>query len=162
MGTLGTQEMIIIFVLALLVFGPKKLPELGRTAAKALAEFRKASADLKASLEREVNSLERESESLKSEVSKHLQDPVYNYHEDPSYYDSGAYGSETYDSTATSTNTVSASATQGAEQTTAGTNALPAPDAEGKKDVAAAVALQNAPEGTVPHTANGEPQKAAS
>jgi TatA/E family protein of Tat protein translocase len=48
MGTLGIQEMIVIFVIALVLFGPKKLPELGRTIGKAITEFRRASNDLKA------------------------------------------------------------------------------------------------------------------
>ena len=42
MWTLGWQETVFIFLLALLIFGPKKLPELGKTIAKGLAEFRRA------------------------------------------------------------------------------------------------------------------------
>jgi len=64
MGTLGIQEMIVIFVIALVLFGPKKLPELGRTIGKAITEFRRASNDLKASFEREMQTLERESQSM--------------------------------------------------------------------------------------------------
>jgi len=48
MGTLGVQEMIVIFLVALVLFGPKKLPELGKTIGKALTEFRRHSNDLKA------------------------------------------------------------------------------------------------------------------
>src|SRR5438876_1045489 len=47
MGPLGYPEMIFIFFLALILFGPKKLPELGRTVGKALTEFRRASTELK-------------------------------------------------------------------------------------------------------------------
>jgi sec-independent protein translocase protein TatA len=65
MGPIGVQEMIAIFLVALVLFGPKKLPELGRTIAKAITEFRRASSDLKATFEREMQSLERESESIK-------------------------------------------------------------------------------------------------
>jgi len=54
MGPVGAQEMVIIFIVALVLFGPKKLPELGRTIGKALTQFRRASADLKASFEREM------------------------------------------------------------------------------------------------------------
>jgi sec-independent protein translocase protein TatA len=61
MGTIGVPEMIFIFVLALLIFGPKKLPELGRSLGKGLAEFRRASNELKGSLEREMHNLEQES-----------------------------------------------------------------------------------------------------
>src|SRR5262249_38808058 len=68
-GTLGVQEMIIIFLVALVLFGPKKLPELGKTIGKALTEFRRASNDLKATFEREMHTLERESESLHQAAS---------------------------------------------------------------------------------------------
>jgi sec-independent protein translocase protein TatA len=63
-GTLGVQEMIVIFLIALVLFGPKKLPELGRTIGKAITEFRRASNDLKSSFEREMQTLERESQSI--------------------------------------------------------------------------------------------------
>jgi sec-independent protein translocase protein TatA len=53
MGPLGWQETVFIFVLALLVFGPKKLPELGKTIGKALTEFR-ASSELKSTWDREM------------------------------------------------------------------------------------------------------------
>jgi sec-independent protein translocase protein TatA len=65
MGTLGVQEMLVIFLVALVLFGPKKLPELGRTIGKALTEFRRASNDLKATFDREMQTLERESIELK-------------------------------------------------------------------------------------------------
>jgi TatA/E family protein of Tat protein translocase len=47
MGQLGFQELLIIFVIALLVFGPKKLPELGKSLGKGLREFKRATEDLK-------------------------------------------------------------------------------------------------------------------
>ena len=115
MGPLGVQEMVFIFVLALLLFGPKKLPEIGRTLGKAITEFRRASSELKATFDRELSSLERENESLK-EVTSSYNPETYlsDYHSDSSYYD-GGYNSPSDDSTATETSTVSASATQGAE-----------------------------------------------
>jgi sec-independent protein translocase protein TatA len=54
MGPLGVPELIFIFVLALLIFGPKRLPEIGRTVGKGLAEFRKASTELKRSINTEL------------------------------------------------------------------------------------------------------------
>jgi sec-independent protein translocase protein TatB len=54
MGSLGGAEILLILVLALLLFGPRSLPKIGRTVGKGLAEFRKASNDLRSSLEREV------------------------------------------------------------------------------------------------------------
>jgi sec-independent protein translocase protein TatA len=116
MGSLGVPEMIFIFVLALLLFGPKKLPEVGRTLGKAMTEFRRASSELKATFDREMKTLERETESIK-EVASDYHNDTYNY--DYSSYDSGYYGSESHDSTATEVTTASASATQGAESPTA-------------------------------------------
>lgn len=52
--SLGLPELIFIFVLALLLFGPKKLPEIGRTVGRFMGEFRKATNEFKSSLEREV------------------------------------------------------------------------------------------------------------
>ena len=60
-GSLGMQEILFILALALLIFGPKKLPEIGKTLGKGLGEFRKATTDLKRSLEREVNSIQDDS-----------------------------------------------------------------------------------------------------
>ena len=60
MGNIGFPELIVIFVVALLVFGPKKLPELGRSLGRGLAEFRRASSDLKNSIEREIQAAEIE------------------------------------------------------------------------------------------------------
>jgi sec-independent protein translocase protein TatB len=51
---LGVPEILLIMVVALIVFGPRKLPEIGRTLGKALGEFRKATDDLKSTIEREV------------------------------------------------------------------------------------------------------------
>ena len=60
MGNIGFPELMVIFVVALLVFGPKRLPELGRSLGRGIAEFRKASTDLKSSIEREIESAEAE------------------------------------------------------------------------------------------------------
>lgn len=63
MGSLGMQEIIVIFVLALIVFGPRKLPEIGKSLGKGLAEFKKASNELKQTWEAEVR-LEKEKETM--------------------------------------------------------------------------------------------------
>jgi TatA/E family protein of Tat protein translocase len=55
MGSLGWQEIMVILVIALIVFGPRKLPQLGKTLGKALGEFRRATNDLKNTLEVEVH-----------------------------------------------------------------------------------------------------------
>jgi len=118
MGPLGWPETVFIFFLALILFGPKKLPELGRTVGKALTEFRRASNELKSTFDREMKSLEQETESFR-EVTNQYQSDTYSY--DYSSYEStyeGSYGSETHDSTATTPSTISASATQDAESPT--------------------------------------------
>ena len=75
MGPLGWTEMVIIFVVALLVFGPEKLPDLAKTAAKGLREFKKATDGLKSNWEEHlrdtenpVNDIKRTFEEAKSEV----------------------------------------------------------------------------------------------
>jgi len=91
MGTLGVPEMMVIFLLALVLFGPKKLPELGRTIGKALTEFRRASSDLKSSFEREMQSLERESESLKESTRSTVRDLAKHFDYDNPIYDEDRY-----------------------------------------------------------------------
>jgi Tat protein translocase TatB subunit len=58
MGPLGFPELILIFIVALIVFGPKRLPEIGKMVGKALGEFKKASDELKNTIEREVHAEE--------------------------------------------------------------------------------------------------------
>ena len=53
-GSLGIPELILIFIVALIVFGPKRLPEIGKTLGKAMGEFKKATDDFKNTIEREV------------------------------------------------------------------------------------------------------------
>jgi TatA/E family protein of Tat protein translocase len=57
-GSLGLPELLMIFVVALIVFGPRKLPDIGKTLGKALGEFKKASDELKNTIEREVHAEE--------------------------------------------------------------------------------------------------------
>jgi sec-independent protein translocase protein TatA len=58
-GSLGMPELIVIFIIALIVFGPRKLPELGRSLGRGIAEFKKATNELQSSLEEEVRQEEQ-------------------------------------------------------------------------------------------------------
>ena len=62
---LGFPEMLFLFLLALLLFGPKKLPEIGRQIGRALAEFKRASNELRGQLENEMRLLEAEDHEKK-------------------------------------------------------------------------------------------------
>ncbi len=53
-GPIGMPELIVIFVIALIIFGPRKLPELGKSLGKSLGEFKRASNDLRHTLEEEI------------------------------------------------------------------------------------------------------------
>ena len=53
-GSIGVPELVLIFIVALLLFGPRKLPDIGRNVGRALGEFRRASNDLKRTIEEEV------------------------------------------------------------------------------------------------------------
>jgi TatA/E family protein of Tat protein translocase len=69
-GSVGMPELILIFVVALLVFGPKKLPEIGKSLGKGLAEFKRASDDLKRTIEDEIETGKREAASVRQEVTE--------------------------------------------------------------------------------------------
>ena len=60
MGQLGFQELLVIFIIALLVFGPKKLPELGKSLGKGLREFKRATNELKSTWDDHIQEAERE------------------------------------------------------------------------------------------------------
>ena len=69
MGPIGVPELIIIFVVALLVFGPRKLPELGKSLGRGLSEFRRASNELRNTLEEEVRVIDHETSQTVSTKS---------------------------------------------------------------------------------------------
>jgi len=148
MGPLGMQEMIFIFVLALLIFGPKKLPELGKTLGKAITEFRRASTELKSTFDRELSNLERETESTRRELSSSFNNyDTYNY--ESNSYDPDHYSSGYNDSTEATYSIASASAPQGAQLTAANQ------EVDGSKFVEALQGNTTASSAPAPHHDNG-------
>ena len=69
-GSIGMPEMIIILVIALIVFGPRKLPELGRSLGKSINEFKKASNELRSTLEEEIRVEETKEQRAKVEAEQ--------------------------------------------------------------------------------------------
>ena len=65
-GSIGMPELIIILVIALIIFGPRKLPELGKSLGRSLSEFKKASTDLQNTLEQEIKIEEQKETVAKS------------------------------------------------------------------------------------------------
>jgi TatA/E family protein of Tat protein translocase len=69
-GSVGMPELLIILVIALIIFGPRKLPELGRSLGKSLGEFKRASNELRNTLEEEVRIEEQKEQKAKIEVEQ--------------------------------------------------------------------------------------------
>jgi sec-independent protein translocase protein TatA len=134
-------EMMFIMVLALVLFGPKELPQIGRKVGKAIREFQRASSELKTTFEREMQNLEHETDSVK-EIAAPYQYDAYNYdYSEPTGAYEGSYGTESYEtSTALIPATTSASATEGAESPVALEGTL-APGAETSPEEAASASM---------------------
>jgi TatA/E family protein of Tat protein translocase len=153
MGTVGVQEMVVIFLVALVLFGPKKLPELGRTIGKAITEFRRASNDLKATFEREMHSLERETEALK-ETTTFMDNEIRSASSDYSLYEQTPYRAELADATASNLSADPPSA----NPSTVSASEVPGAESQGTAETASAETASNAHataatpavEGTVP------------
>jgi TatA/E family protein of Tat protein translocase len=104
MGTLGGQEMLVIVILALLLFGPKELPKIAKTIGKAMTEFRRAQNELKTTFNREMENLERESGVKELTATNYMADS-YNYEFDGDdghnpYYDEAHSDTTTYEASA--------------------------------------------------------------
>ncbi len=74
MGQLGFSEMLVIFIIALLVFGPKKLPELGKSLGKGIREFRKATDELKSSWDEQMRDVENPIKEVTRDIQQSAND----------------------------------------------------------------------------------------
>jgi len=74
MGQLGFSEMLVVFIVALLVFGPKKLPELGKSLGRGIREFKKATEELKSSWEDQVKDISAPLNDVKKDIHNMGQD----------------------------------------------------------------------------------------
>ena len=72
-GPVGVPELIIIFTIALIIFGPRKLPELGKSLGKSLAEFKRASNELKNTLDEEIRTEERREATLAEDTRRNAE-----------------------------------------------------------------------------------------
>jgi TatA/E family protein of Tat protein translocase len=71
-GSIGMPELIIILVIALIIFGPRKLPELGKSLGRSLNEFKRASTDLQNTLEQEIRLEEQKEQQAKTRTDNNL------------------------------------------------------------------------------------------
>jgi sec-independent protein translocase protein TatA len=125
MGPIGVQEMMLIFIVALVLFGPKKLPELGKLLGKGLTEYRRAKSELKSTFETHLRELEREANvdaALKNVTSPYsssasISSSTYDdYGHEPSYSTPAPYPEIASQETESShSSTASATASQDAE-----------------------------------------------
>lgn len=74
-GPLGTPELLLIAVIALFIFGPRKLPELMRSLGKSVGEFKRASNELKNTLDEEIRLEETKASPLPDRFSTPVADP---------------------------------------------------------------------------------------
>ena len=76
MGPIGFQEMLVLAVIALIIFGPRKLPELGRSLGRSINEFKRASNELKSTLDDEIRAEERKAPPTQVTDPAHLPSPA--------------------------------------------------------------------------------------
>ena len=143
------QEIMLIFLLALLLFGPKKLPELGKLLGKGLTEFRRAKSELTSTFESHLHELERET---RLDTTPSSSTPDYSSPHDPYPYDEYGQSDSSYNSTdgsnEASYETAPSYETAVSEPSTASATATQ--DAEANREHASSVSSPVA--GTVPRS----------
>lgn len=72
---LGVPELVVIFVIALLIFGPKKLPEIGKSIGKAMAELKKSTQDFKDTVETEMRDVKEAADEVKTVGNMQIESP---------------------------------------------------------------------------------------
>ena len=76
LGSIGMPELLVIFVIALVVFGPRRMPELGRALGRTIAEFKRATSELQNTLEREIELDAKQKDSAPVVVSETTLTPL--------------------------------------------------------------------------------------
>jgi Tat protein translocase TatB subunit len=148
-GTLGGPELFLIFVVALIVFGPRKLPEIGKSLGKMMAEFRRASNEFRSTIESEVEA-EKIRDSMRIESPKSA--PAYPVETAPGSVEAAPGSAETASSAPDATaagEADPASADAPAAETAPPGTTEPAPAADGTPD---------APREPVPETVSRQPE----
>jgi TatA/E family protein of Tat protein translocase len=98
MGSVGFPELLIIFTIALIVFGPRKLPELGKTLGKSIAEFKRASNELKNTLDEEIRAEERRHAAAQAAAQAPKQDAPRTFDEPMAQNEATGTDDATHDS----------------------------------------------------------------
>ena len=76
LGSIGMPELLVIFVIALVVFGPRRMPELGRSLGRTIAEFKRATSELQNTLEREIELDAKQKDSAPAVASETTLTPL--------------------------------------------------------------------------------------
>lgn len=167
MGPFAWDKMVLIFIVVLVLFGPKELPKVARTIAKFMNDFKRASSELKETWQRELSALENETRDIRKELdiqtdltqtSTGYGESYYNHDTShDSSYDYGAYGYPDSSTEAAAAGTVAAAGAVTEPATEVATDAAvegpaveAAPEAESAPTPAEAVPVITAAQGTVP------------